>query len=108
MKKLLFSLAVVAANLTFGQITLEHSFPVGESAKVYKNENQTFYFTTKNESNTINISNSDYSLYKTINVQSPVGFGTVSFLDADNFQFVISKHIFNNDDKRTHSMVATK
>lgn len=71
----------------------------GETAKVYKNENQTFYFTTKFESNIINIYNSDYSLYKTINVQSPMGFSTVSFPTADNFDFVISKHIFNNDDK---------
>lgn len=99
MKKFLFSLAIALANFSFGQVTLEHTFPVGEIAKVYKNENQTFYFTTKFESNIINIYNSDYSLYKTINVQSPVGFGTVSFPDADNFQFAISKHIFNNDDK---------
>lgn len=99
MKKLLLSLAIAVANFSFGQITLEHVFPAGETAKVYKNENQTFYFTTKFESNTINIYNSDYSLYKTINVQSPAGFGTVSFPDADNFQFAISKHIFNNDDK---------
>lgn len=99
MKKLLSSLALVFANLAFGQIILEHTFPVGEMAIVYKNENQTFYCTTKFESNTINIYNPDYSLYKTINVQSPSGFGTVSFPSSDSFQFLISKHIFNNDDK---------
>lgn len=98
MKKLLFSLAVVAANFAFGQITLEHSFPTGENATVFRNENQTFYCTIKNQSNTITIYNSDYSLYKTINVQSPVGFSTVRVPDADNFQY-ISKNIFNTDDK---------
>lgn len=99
MKKLLFSVAIVVANFSFGQITLEHSFPTGEIANVYKNETQTFYFTTKNDSNTIKIYNADYSLYKTINVQNPDGFGTVYFPSPDNFQFIISKHIFNNDDK---------
>jgi hypothetical protein len=98
MKKTLFSLAILVANFAFGQITLEHSFPAEENVTVYRNENQTFYCSTKYESNVINIYKADYSLYKTINLQSPDGFGTVSFPDADNFQY-ISKNIFNIDDK---------
>lgn len=97
MKKLLLSLAFVATSFAFGQIVLEHSFPE-EKAVIYKNENQTFYCTTKYNSNIIKIYNADYSLYKTITVDIPSGYSYFSFPDADNFPF-ISKNIFNTDDK---------
>lgn len=99
MKKLLFSTAILLINFTFGQIVLDHSFPE-EQAIVYKNENQTFYITTKYDSNIIKIYNADYSLYKTITLEIPTGYYNYSFSfpDADNFPF-ISKNIFNTDDK---------
>lgn len=100
MKKFLFSVATIfAANFAFGQIELEHSFPNGENVLVYKNENQTFYCTTKYDSNILKIYNFDYSLYKTITLQIPTGYSNVSFPEADKFYLSISKNVFNNDDK---------
>lgn len=100
MKKFIFSVATIfATNFAFSQITLEHSFPIGESVLVYKNDNQTFYCTTQYDSNIVNIYNSDYSLYKKITLQIPNGYNSVSFPEADKFYYSISKNIFNDDDK---------
>lgn len=99
MKKLLFSAAVMATGLAFGQITLEHSFPEGETATIYKDETNTFYITIQRNSEIVKIYNSDYSLYKTFTLNIPSGFTSVSYPEADQFQFTTSKYVFNNDDK---------
>lgn len=90
---------IFAANFAFSQITLEHSFPIGERVEVYKNDSQTFYCTTQYDSNIVNIYNSDYSLYKKITLQLPEGYSSVSFPEDDRFYYSVSKNIFNNDDK---------
>ncbi|UQB67352.1 T9SS type A sorting domain-containing protein [Epilithonimonas zeae] len=100
MKKLLFSVAIVAANFAFGQITLEHSFPAG-NVRTYSNENEMFYVAYASNENTLSIYNSDYSLRKLVNIPLPSNYGEV-WIGGNFFEgsyYSISKHIFNLDDK---------
>lgn len=95
MKKLLFSaIALVVTNVAFGQLTLEHSF-TNEDTFVYSTSTETFYI-SKTTDNKLKIYNSNYSLYKTVNVPMPANFNRLDFLGEE---FSISKNIFNTDGK---------
>lgn len=95
MKKLLFSaFALMAANFAFGQLTLEHSF-ANESTFIYSTPTETFYI-SKTTDNKLKIYNSNYVLYKTVNVPMPTNFTRLDFYGEE---FAISKNIFNNDSK---------
>ena len=95
MKKNLFSLllSTIITSYAFGQITLEHSFDTGEQVLVYSDTETLKYITLLGTQ--INIYNSDYSLYKTFSISLP----EASLSTYDNFNFNVSKHLFNTDDK---------
>ncbi|MCS3530422.1 T9SS type A sorting domain-containing protein [Chryseobacterium sp. JUb7] len=95
MKKLLFSAALVSANLVFGQITLEHTF-TNEKAYPYITSTETYYI-AKSNNNNLKIYNSDYSLYKTVNVPVPANYNMIFY--PENNLLTISKHVFNTDNK---------
>lgn len=94
MKKLLFSAALVVANFAFGQLTLEHSF-TNERTLTYSTPAETYYV-SKTVDNKLKIYNSNYTLYKTVNVPMPANYSVLSFA-SDNLDYIISKNIFNND-----------
>ncbi|MCS4303588.1 T9SS type A sorting domain-containing protein [Chryseobacterium sp. BIGb0232] len=95
MKKLLFSaIALMAANVAFGQLTLEHSF-TNEDTFVYSTSTETFYI-SKTTDNKLKIYNSNYVLYKTVTVPMPANFSRLDFLGEE---FSISRNIFNTDSK---------
>jgi len=90
MRKFLFSVAtILATNFTFGQITLEKTYPT-ENLQVYTNATETFYYTTGSDLSTIKIYNADYTLKKQFTLPSPVNVSSY-----DNF--ILSKNIFNTD-----------
>ena len=97
MKKILFSVATVfVTNFAFGQITLETSF-TNENLQVYTNANQTFYYSAGFGINNVKIYKADYSLYKQFTPSIPTGY--TMFIDQYENNFILSKNIFNNDDK---------
>jgi hypothetical protein len=71
MKKLLFILAITISNLSFGQITLEHSYTTGgfnNTVKTYAfhTDNGVYYFTMNETENKVLIYNATHTLYKTV------------------------------------------
>ena len=99
MKKNLFSLllSTIITSYAFGQITLEHSFDTEEQVLVYSDTETLKYITLLGTQ--INIYNSDYSLYKTFSISLPPTSSGVFLSTYDNFNFNVSKHLFNTDDK---------
>ncbi|MGU3375137.1 T9SS type A sorting domain-containing protein [Chryseobacterium sp. M5A1_1a] len=98
MKKIILSAAVIACSFMFGQqITLEHTFPLDENIYVFPNGND-IVFVARGNGNTINIYNSAYALIKTVNVPIPNG-NPLDFFPNYDMNFLVTKHIFNNDDK---------
>ncbi len=95
MKKIMLSVAIMATSFMFGQITLQHTFPINENVVPFTKDNGMIY-ATKGTGNTIKIYNSSFALIKTINVPVPNGY---MMYDISNDSFDISKHVFNNDDK---------
>lgn len=93
MKKFLFSVAILATNYAFGQITLEHSF-ANEDLQVYTNATETFYYTASYNSSTIKIYNANYTLKKQFTPSIPAGYQM--HISPFN-QFSLSKNIFNTD-----------
>lgn len=96
MKKLLLSAALFAANFAFGQITLDHSFTNEQTLK-YSTSTETYYI-SRTTDNKLKIYNSNYTLYKTVNVPMPANSDRLRFA-GDKTSFVISKNIFNSDNK---------
>lgn len=96
MKKTLFSMAVIAANFMFGQITLEHSFNTSENVTAYSKD-ETIYISFIEMGNKLNIYNADFSLRKTVNVPIPANY-THIWANGEG-EFSVSKHVFNTDDK---------
>lgn len=99
MRKIL-STAIVffATNFAFSQITLENTFPNNEEVSSYSKGNETYYFSTTSD-NKIKIYKSDFSLFKTINTNLPNGYEINIFYNNIIDPYMISKHIFNSDDK---------
>lgn len=89
MRKILFSVAVLATSFAFGQITLEHTYPT-ENLQVYTNASETFYYSVGQGLSTIKIYNADHTLKKQFTPPT-----TVSVSSYDNF--ILSKNIFNTD-----------
>lgn len=99
MKKILFSFAtLLVGNLSFGQVTLDHSFSDNESVAVYSNDNELFYVGSTSD-NKLKIYNADYSLRKTINVPVPANYSIFFSNSYEGMPYSISKNIFNLDDK---------
>lgn len=98
MKKIISTVALIATSFVFGQINLEHSFPESNDVFVYKKEN-TILYVTKTDDNKIKIYDANYSLQKTVNIPIPSSYGTFysDYFGAN--PLMMSKHIFNNDDK---------
>ncbi|OJV47910.1 MAG: hypothetical protein BGO40_06995 [Chryseobacterium sp. 39-10] len=98
MKKFLFSVATIfAANFSFGQIELEHSFELDQAVLNYSDSQDLKYVSLKESQ--ITIYNSDYSIYKTFNIQIPTGYNRIYLSSYDDFPFNVSKYVFNNDNK---------
>ena len=94
MRKILFTVAIVAANFAFSQISLEKTYPT-ENLQVYTNTTETFYYTVGwNGLSTIKIYNADYSLKKQFTPTIPAGYNPK--ISSYN-NFVLSKNIFNTD-----------
>jgi len=96
---LLSATAIFITNFAFGQLTLEHSFPSNQDARVYNDGTRIYYFVTKYDTseyrNKIHIYNSDYSLYRTITFPWDTSFDSgVSFIG----DYGISKYVFNTND----------
>ncbi len=96
MKKLFFSVAIIATNVTFGQITLEHSFDPTELVTAYSKD-ETIYVSFLESDNKLKIYNADYSLRKTVNIPMPANYNHI-WANGEG-EYAVSKHIFNNDDK---------
>jgi len=96
MKKLLLSAALIVVNFAFGQITLDHDF-TNEYAFTYVTDTQTFYI-SRTPDNKIKIYNSDFSLYKTVNVPMPTNYDRLLFW-GDTSSLVASRNVFNTDSK---------
>ena len=97
MKKILFSVAILATTSYYGQISLEHSFDPNEKVLVYSDNTTLKYVTLLGTK--FSIYNSDYSLYKTFTISLPPKYSSISISTHDNFNFNVSKHLFNTDDK---------
>lgn len=98
MKKILLSLTTVfAANFTFGQINLEHTFALDEAVINYSDSQDLKYVSLKGSQ--IKIYNSDYSIYKSFTIQMPTGYNYMFLSSYDDFPFNVSKHVFNTDNK---------
>ncbi len=94
----MLSAAIMACSFMFGQqITLEHTFALGENVDVFPNGSD-IIFASKGNGNTINIYNSAYTLVKTVNVPIPNGY-IFEFYPSSDTNFQVTKYIFNNDDK---------
>ncbi|OVE58435.1 T9SS type A sorting domain-containing protein [Chryseobacterium mucoviscidosis] len=96
MKKLLLSAALFVACFAFGQLTLEHTF-TNEHTLKYSTPTETYYI-SRTTNNKLKIYTSNYTLYKTVNVPMPANYDRLLFA-ADNSSFLISKNIFNTDNK---------
>ncbi|WP_326984534.1 T9SS type A sorting domain-containing protein [Chryseobacterium sp. MYb264] len=97
MRKLLFSAALFTASLSFGQITLEHTFPQDEIFANYSNDTELYYCSQNENTPSIKIYNSDFALLKTLNLTIPTGYTYTSF--PEDYQYPISKYLFNTNDK---------
>lgn len=97
MKKILFSVAILATTSYYGQISLEHSFDPNEQVLVYSDNTTLKYVTLLGTK--FSIYNSDYSLYKTFTISLPPTSSSIFISTHDNFNFNVSKHLFNTDDK---------
>ncbi len=97
LKKLCFLLCFnYFASISFGQVTLEYTFPTSSTSAFhadfeYINESTDLYI-IPSANNQLKLYNSDYTLYKTINLNLPSGY---SLQQA----YSIGKHIINTDDK---------
>lgn len=98
MKKSVLSLAIaLASNFIFGQINLEHSFDLQEGILNYSDSQDLKYVSLKGSQ--IYIYNSDYTVYKSFNIQIPSGYEYINLSFYDEFPFNVSKYIFNDDSK---------
>lgn len=93
MKKTLFSVAIIATNFVFGQITLEKTYP-SENLQVYTNSTETYYYSVGEDLTTIKIYNADHTLKKEFSPTIPTNYKLI-VSNYDNF--ILSKNIFNSD-----------
>ena len=95
MKKIVISFAIVLfGRIAFAQLTLQHTFNglVSFSFEYISEDFQGYVLGNSNTSQ-IFIYNTNYSLYKTINVNLPAGYTLLSSITP------LGKHIINTDNK---------
>ncbi|WP_336962347.1 T9SS type A sorting domain-containing protein [Chryseobacterium contaminans] len=97
MKKILFSMAIIAANYALGQMNLEHSYTSDGSHWDVYSDNSTSNYLIGRGNNTFDIYNADHTLYKTLVPNIPSNYMYIPELLQEKYS--ISKHIFNTDDK---------
>lgn len=97
-KTLLSGITFFAITFASAQITLENTFPNNEEVASYSKGSDTYYFSTTSD-NKIKIYKADYSLFKTINTNLPNGYLISVFYNNTIDPYMISKHLFNSDDK---------
>ena len=93
MKKSLLSVAIIAMNFVFGQVTLEKTY-ASENNQVYTNATETFYYSVGSNLTTIKIYNADHTLKKQFTPVIPTDY-SMRISQYDNF--ILSKNIFNTD-----------
>lgn len=98
MKKTLFSIAILIYAFASSQITLENTFPTTETVIAYSTSTDVNYISFTND-NKLKIYNSDYSLKKTVAIPIGTEYKTSLGIDGSDLNYIISKHIFNTDDK---------
>lgn len=96
MKKILLSTAVLMTSLAFGQITLEHTFPVNERVFAFAKGTEMMY--VSQVGNQLKIYNSVFALTNTVSVAVPPNYQLSFWYDSEEESYSISKHIFNTDD----------
>lgn len=101
MKKILFSMAtILAANFSFGQITLIHTSNENEKLSSFSKGTETFYVGKNINENKLYIYDANFVLSKTVNIPMPNNYVSSKFgYSNEIFDYSISKHIFNADDK---------
>ncbi|WP_160138159.1 T9SS type A sorting domain-containing protein [Chryseobacterium sp. c4a] len=97
MKKILFSMAILAANYALGQMNLEHSYTSdGSHWNIYSDSTTSHYLIGK-ANNTFEIYHANHTLYKTLTPNIPANYTFIPELFWESYS--ISKRIFNTDDK---------
>lgn len=97
MSRFLFPLFLIGANLLFAQVTLVNSFAENETVFTYTTDSEMFYI-SETIDNELKIFNSDFSVYKTINIPISSDYDCTIWYDSDYYP-LISKYVFNTDDK---------
>lgn len=96
MKKSLFVMLglTMLVSQSLAQLTLDHTFSGHLSSSfLYIDEPLGLYYPmTYNNTNTVNLYNSNYSLYKTISIDLPTGFSSMTVTS-------LGRHLVNTDDK---------
>lgn len=93
MKKLLLILTVSITSLTFGQVTLEHSYTseMGyDGNNVFYTQNGISYYTFNTTTNAISFYNSTHTLITTTNIPTDANY-------QPNGIFLITDKLFNSD-----------
>lgn len=93
MKKILLSVALMATNFAFAQITLEKTY-ASENLQVYTNATETNYYSVGQNLTTVKIYNANHTLKKQFSPTIPTGY-SMNISSYDNF--ILSKNIFNTD-----------
>lgn len=94
----IFILLILIYSVTIsGQINLVHTFPEDEDIYAYS-KNDLMYYIGETSNNQMKIYNSDFTIYKTVNIPIPSNFSYQFWYDKEDFPYSISKNIFNNDD----------
>lgn len=93
MKKILLSVAIIASNFVFSQITLETTYN-SENLQVYTNATETNYYSVGQNLTTVKIYNANHTLKKQFTPTIPTGY-SMSINSYNNF--ILSKNIFNTD-----------
>lgn len=96
MRKVFFSTAIIITSFAFGQITLEHTFPVNERVYAFAKGTEMIY--VSQVGNQLKIYNSSFALTKVVNVPVPANYQLSFWYDSEEESYSISKHIFNTDD----------
>lgn len=93
MKKILLSVALMATNFAFAQITLEKTY-ASENLQVYTNATETNYYSVGQNLTTVKIYNANHTLKKQFSPTIPAGY-SMNISSYNNF--ILSKNIFNTD-----------
>lgn len=102
LKKLLILLCLIYfSSISYAQLTLEHTFSNDSFYSGFEAvlEPIDLYVTSSASNNQLNLYLSDYSLYRTINVNLPTGYSLGGVLSS-------GRHIINSDNKAEFVIIA--